>query len=197
MEDRQSFSVKGMVCNRCITVLKSGLEELSLTIEDISLGKVTVSGIAGLGSISAIEKLLTSLDFELVKDREQMIVEQIKKTIDEVFKTHIYFETKVKFSKLLSEELHVNYDSLSAVFSRAEGITLESYIINKRIDKIKEYLVYTDLSLTEIAYLTGYSSIFHLSRQFKEHTSFNPSHYRKIKKEKELLMKQSELKNKK
>jgi AraC-like DNA-binding protein len=188
MEDRQTFFIKGMVCNRCITVLKSALEELHLKVEDISLGKVTVSGLSNLKSTDQLEDPLATLGFELIGDRDQKLVEQIKTIIDKGFKIQLETGDKMKFSTLLSEQLNMSYDSLSAAFSKMTGNTLESYIIGKRIDKIKEFLVYTDLSLTEIAYLTAYSSIFHLSRQFKEQTSFNPSHYRKIKEEKKQLI---------
>lgn len=92
---------------------------------------------------------------------------------------------KIKFSTLLSETLHLNYDSISETFSLLEGITLEKYIITKRIEKVKELLVYSNKSLTEISHMLGYSSINHLSRQFKELTGLPPSYYRQVKREKE------------
>lgn len=177
-----------MVCTRCISVLKRSLEELSLTVEDIHLGKVTISGLHKIHCFSRVENVITSLGFTILQGADQRIVEKIKAMVDEYLDSTAADRRKMKFSEHLSNELHLNYDALSAIFSRTEAITLENYIINKRIDKIKEYLVYTDMTLAEIAYLTGYSSMFHLSRQFKRVTTFTPSYYKEIKARKQALM---------
>lgn len=196
MQDQKTFLVKGMVCNRCITVLKASLEELGLVVQDISLGKVDVIGMGNLKSEDQLNSVLDKLDFKIVIDRNQKIVNEIKIVIDSIFDTLIYSETKVKFSRLLPSKLNLNYDTLSSIFSRTEGLTLENYIIEKRIDKIKEFLVYTDYPLTQISFLMGYSSVFHLSSQFKEITSQNPSSYRKIREEKiKVISKAAEAKN--
>lgn len=169
-----------MVCNRCITVLKSSLEELSLAVLDIGLGKVTVSGLSHLKSPALLEDTIKALDFEIIPGKESKLVADIKNIIHEVFKNQTYRDSKVKFSQLLSEKLNLSYDNLSSIFSKAEGLTLSSYIIHKRIEKIKEYLLHTDISLTEIAFLMDYSSVFHLSHQFKVVTSLTPSQFKQI-----------------
>jgi AraC-like DNA-binding protein len=97
----------------------------------------------------------------------------------------------VKFSALIAERLSMNYDSVSELFSSGEGITIEKYLIHKRIEKVIEMLVYSEKSLTEISHLLGYSSINHLSKQFKEITGFTPSYYRKLKNHKVVVRKLS------
>ncbi|HEY1024953.1 MAG TPA: AraC family transcriptional regulator [Sphingobacteriaceae bacterium] len=188
---RQTLVLKGMVCSRCISVLKRSLEQLSLTVEDIHLGKVTISGLHRTDCFSRVEKTITSLGFTILRGQDQRIVERIKALVDEVLIAPDPKRKKIKFSEFLSDELHLNYDALSAIFSRSEAVTLENYIINRRIDKIKEYLVYTDMTLAEIAFVTGYSSMFHLSRQFKRVTSFNPSYYKAIRARRKALMAES------
>lgn len=182
-----------MVCRRCITVLKQSLEKLSLTVEEIYLGKVTVSGLQNLSSFSELEDTLKELNFEIFQSGEQKLLDQVKKIIEDFYSPESPIDKKAKFSTLLSEKLNVNYDTLSALFSRTEGITLETYIIQRRIDKIKEYLVYTDLTLAQIAELTGYSSMFHLSRQFKRVTSSTPTFFKQVKAQKRQLIKEARL----
>ncbi|HEY1025416.1 MAG TPA: helix-turn-helix transcriptional regulator [Sphingobacteriaceae bacterium] len=182
MQDRQTLSLKGMVCNRCITVLKSSLEQLSLSVEEISLGKVTVSGLNLLASYSDLNATLALLDFEIIEDPEQKLVADIKTYIGEVLNSTRLIEGRVRFSKVLSEKFHTHYDTLSAVFSRVEGVTLESYVIRERVNTIRKYLMNTDHSLTEIAFLTGYSSVFHLSKQFKAIAAVTPSEFRQLHK---------------
>jgi len=191
MRDRQTLSIKGMVCKRCITVLQQSLEKLSLSVEEIYLGKVTVSGLRSLSNMSELDAVLKPLNFEIFKSGDQKLIDQVKKIIDDFYSLETTVDKKVRFSTLLSEKLHVNYDALSALFSKCEGMTLEAYIINKRIDKIKEFLVYTDLTLAQIADLTGYSSMFHLSRQFKRVTSTTPSYFKQVKARKRQLIKEA------
>lgn len=183
--ESQTLAVKGMVCNRCITVLRTALENHQYKVLEISLGQVTLGGQDAGKSLEDLEGILAPLQFELIKDRDTRIIQQIKNLVNEAQAQQRYAEGRLKYSQLLSGALNINYDALSSIFSRTEGVTLESYIINRRIDKIKEYLVYTNLSLTQIAYLTGYSSVFHLSRQFKTQTSYTPSHFRKLEKERD------------
>lgn len=180
MEDCQTLAIKGMVCNRCIIVLTSAFEAFELIVKDVQLGKITVCGLSKLKNLSELETQLASLGFEVLQNRDEKLVDRIKAIVRTTLQDQSQFLTKVKFSKILSEQLHRSYDSLSAVFSKTEGITLESFIIIQRLDKIKECIVHTELPLTQIAYLNGYSSVFHLSRQFKSHTGITPSHFRQI-----------------
>jgi AraC family transcriptional regulator len=182
--------IKGMVCERCISVIKEGITNLGYTVTKISLGKVFVKEELDKSDFDRIGLLLAENGFELVSNRHVRIVTQAKDLINEVFGENVKYDAKLKFSTLLSEKLHMNYDSISELFTEMEGITLEKFIITKRLEKVKELLVYTEFTLTEIAYITGFSSINHLSRQFKELTGFSPSHFKSIRSEREKLSEQ-------
>lgn len=177
MNDRQTLALKGMVCNRCITVLKSSLEELSLSVLDISLGKVTVAGLTKLDSPARLNNVITSLNFQIIESADKRRIADMKTAIAEWLDKRT--DDKVKISVFLAERFNQNYSSLSMLFSKLEGASLESYIIQERVLRVKKFLKKTSLSLTEIAYLTGYSSVFHLSSQFKATTSMSPTEYRK------------------
>lgn len=181
------ISIKGMVCERCITVIKEGITNLGHNISKISLGKLSLTEELNREDLAKVEDFLQANGFELISNRQVRIVNQTKELIDEVFRENIRYDSRLKFSALLSQELKTNYDSISEPFSRLEGMTLEKYIISKRLEKVKELLIYTDFSLTEIAYVTGFSSISHLSRQFKELTGLSPSYFKKVKNTKETL----------
>lgn len=175
------ISIRGMVCERCIAVIKEGITNLGHEISKISLGKLSLTEELNNEESNKIESFLQSNGFELISKRQARIVNQAKELIDEVFRENVRYDSKLRFSALLSERLHLNYDSISETFSALEGITLEKYIIAKRLEKVKELLVYTEFSLTEIAYITGFSSINHLSRQFKELTGLSPTHFKTVK----------------
>ncbi len=177
--------IKGMVCGRCISVIKNGIIELGLAVKDISLGRVSFTAEIPAGDQLKLEEFLQGHGFETVNNRHARIVSQVKAIIESLFNDPSYADRHIKFSVFLQESLHMNYDSISEIFSACEGMTLEKYIITKRLEKVKELLIYTDKTLTEISHLLGYSSINHLSRQFKEVIGFTPSYYRKIKNEKE------------
>lgn len=169
-----------MVCDRCIAVIKDEFKASGYHINKISLGKILLSDELTRERHDQIQRILSANGFEMISNRQMRIVEQAKELINKVFSENIRYDAKLRFSSLLSESLHMNYDSISELFTELEGITLEKYIITKRLEKVKELLVYTDFTLTEIAYITGFSSINHLSRQFKELTGFSPSHFKKI-----------------
>ena len=179
--------IKGMVCERCIAVIKEGITSLGHEISNISLGKVFMVKELGEDESNKIEAFLRDNGFELVSKKQLKIVSQAKQLINEVFSESIRYNSQLRFSTLLSDKLHLNYDSISATFSKIEGITLEKYIITKRLEKVKELMVYSELNLTEIAYMTGFSSMSHLSRQFKELTGLSPSRFKAVKKTKQEL----------
>jgi AraC-like DNA-binding protein len=179
--------IKGMVCERCVSVIKEGITNLGVEIAKISLGKLSLKSDIDKEVYNNIEQFLTENGFELISNRQVRIVTHAKELINEVFGQNIKYDSKLKFSSLISETLHMNYDSISELFRQIEGITLEKYIITKRLEKVKELLVYTEFTLTEIAYITGFSSINHLSRQFKELTGFSPSHFKSIRTTKQKL----------
>lgn len=179
--------IKGMVCERCIAVIKEGITKLGHEVSKISLGKLSLNTEVSKDELNKIEAFLQENGFVLISRKQVRIVDQAKSVINEVFSENVRYDSQLKFSALLSERLHLNYDSISELFSELEGITLEKYIITKRLEKVKELLVYTDFSLTEIAYITGFSSINHLSRQFKELTGLSPSHFKAVKNTKQNL----------
>ena len=179
--------IRGMVCERCIAVIKEGISNLGHEVSKISLGKVSLNTELSKDELSKIEMLLRENGFELISKKQVRIVNQVKAVINEVFSENVRYDSQLRFSTLLSERLHLNYDSISELFSELEGITLEKYIIIRRLEKVKELVVYTDFSLTEIAYMTGFSSINHLSRQFKELTGLSPSHFKAVKSTKQNL----------
>lgn len=160
---------------------------MGFPVKDISLGKVSLDKPLAQEDIVRVNSFLLDNGFEWMENRHQKMIDQVKKMIADVFAQNVKYDVKLKFSSLLAESLHMNYDSISELFSAAEGITLERYIITKRIEKVKELLVYTDFTLTEIAYITGFSSVNHLSRQFKEFSGLTPTYFKKIKTEKNKL----------
>ncbi|NOS92646.1 MAG: helix-turn-helix transcriptional regulator [Cyclobacteriaceae bacterium] len=176
--------IRGMVCDRCISVIKQGLEDIGLPINRISLGRVLFNQSLSEQDKTSVSAFLSDSGFEIVTDRQQKIINHVKKSVDDFFNQNSQYDTRVKFSGLLAETLHMNYDTISQIFSETEGLSLQQYIIAKRLEKVKELLVYTDFTLTEIAYVTGFSSINHLSRQFKEQTGLTPSYFKSIRGEK-------------
>lgn len=179
--------IKGMVCERCIAVIKEGITNLGHKVTKISLGKLSLNSELNKEEFAKLENFLDENGFELISNRQVRIVNQTKELINEVFSENVRYDSRLRFSSLLSERLNLNYDSISELFTEIEGITLEKYVIAKRLEKVKELLVYTDFTLTEIAYITGFSSINHLSRQFKELTGFSPSHFKAVKNTKQNL----------
>lgn len=168
-----------MVCNRCITLLRSSLESLPVSVEELTLGTLTVSGLQSPGTYSQLQHTLAALDFEIVEDRERKLVREIREVIREYLSEPADPGSRMKLPDLLSRKLNMSYETLRDVFSAAEGMTIAAYVIRQRIGKVKEYL-YSGLPLTEIAYLTGYSSVFHLSAQFREITGMTPARFRQL-----------------
>lgn len=170
-----------------MSVIKDGITHLGYDVAKISLGKVSINQDLDKNALDRIGYFLSENGFELTSNRYVRIVSQAKELINEVFSENLKYDSRLKFSTLLSERLHMNYDSISELFTEMEGITLEKYIITKRLEKVKELLVYAEFTLTEIAYITGFSSINHLSRQFKALTGFSPSHFKSIRTEKKKI----------
>jgi AraC-like DNA-binding protein len=172
--------IKNMVCIRCKMVVKQQLENLGLHYINVELGKADI-----IEDMSFIQKEefrtgLEKFGLELLDDKKSILIEKIKKVIVELI--HYSDEPlKVNFSDYLSDKLNHNYTYLANLFSEVEGITIEHYIIFHKIEKVKELLVYDELSLTEISYKLHYSSVAHLSNQFKKITGLTPSFFKKVK----------------
>ena len=173
-----------MVCNRCIKVVKEELEKLDIQVETIELGKVGISENLDIDQTEKVRSVLDENGFELIDDKKSQLIDRIKTIIIE--KTHYSNNEKesVNFSEMIVGEVGHDYSYLSKLFSSVEGITIEKYIINQKIEKVKELLVYGELTLNEISYQLGYSSVQHLSNQFKKVTGLTPSHFKNLKENK-------------
>lgn len=172
--------IKNMVCNRCIRVVREDLEKLGIAIDSIELGKAVISGDVSEEALMQIEKALLSSGFELINDRQHQIIEQIKTIIIEYIHHDKSKPESINLSDFLEQQVRVNYFSLSKLFSSVEGITIEKYAILQKIERVKELLVYDELSLGEIAFELGYSSVAHLSGQFKQVTGLTPTAFKKM-----------------
>lgn len=169
-----------MVCNRCIMVVKQELERQGLHPEKISLGEVTIKEDKLTDSQETqLDSALVSLGFERIDDRKARLIESIKNKIIQKIHHSDHVDSKFNWSSVLADEMHYEYNYLSNLFSSVEGITLEQYIIRQKIEKVKELLFYDELNLSEIANKLGYSSVAHLSAQFKKVTGFTPSEMKK------------------
>ena len=174
--------IKGMVCDRCTYVLEQELTALGFVVLEIKLGQVVVKDTPDFAQkLGAIKIMLKSNGFELMYDKNQKTINRIKELVEKGIALQLASGTPTKFTTFISNKLHKNYDSLSALFSSAEGITLEKYIMHRKIEKVKELLVDTEMSLTEIAHVLGYSSQAYLSNQLKKHTGFTSSYFKQIK----------------
>lgn len=173
-----------MVCSRCIKVVKEEIERLGFTVQSIELGEVVMKGETRSGDLEEIAGVLAENGFELIKDKRSELINRIKTLIIECIHHDKEKPDYVNFSDFLSSELNHDYSYLSHLFSMVEGKTIEKYMILQKIEKVKELLVYDELTLNEISYMMGYSSVAHLSRQFKNVTGLTPSHYKKVREEK-------------
>lgn len=171
--------IKNMVCDRCKMMVRQELEKAGLSPETVELGEVEFSQELTPQQIKTVQEALTPLGFELIDDRKSRLIEQIKKAIIEL----VYYTEempKVNLSAYLAQKLHYEYSHLSNLFSSIEGITLEKYFIAQKIERVKELLVYDELTLSEIAFQMGYSNVAHLSNQFKKVTGLTPSYFKTI-----------------
>lgn len=179
MKKKNILYIKNMVCPRCIKVVRDELEKLDVVINSIVLGEVKTELPKEQLPIDKITKVLKGNGFELIDDSISRTVEKIKKIIISVIQEYEDENlTKINFPLLIASEINKEYSSLSSLFSKNEGITIEHYIILQKIEKVKEYLKYDELTLSEIAYKLGYSSVQHLSRQFKKNTGLTASEFK-------------------
>lgn len=172
--------IRNMVCNRCINVVTGELRALELPVVSITLGEVELGRELNAEEKEQLKSRLIRHGFELLDDKKSMTIEQIKTAVIHLIH-HSEEKLKVNLSDHIAEKIGRDYDYLSSLFSEVEGITIEKYVILQRIERVKELLVYGELSLSEIAWKTGYSSLAHLSAQFKKVTGLTPSHYREIR----------------
>jgi len=171
--------IKNMVCDRCILTVKSILDQLSLPYHNVSLGEIELTRKASKEELKTFDSELKKVGFELIESRINKIIEDIKHRVLEYINLGMDAQ-EIKLSIFITEKITYDYSYLSDLFSSVEGKTIEQYFIVERIEKVKELLVYDQLSLTEISYQTGFSSVHHLSAQFKKVTGLTPSHFKKV-----------------
>ena len=169
-----------MVSIRCKMVVKSVLDKIGLHHTKVDLGQVEIMENMTDEQRALLKSELLKTGLELMDDQRAILVEKIKNTIVEL--VHYSEEPiKLNFSDFLSEKLKYDYTYLSNLFSEVTGITIEHYIIAHKIERVKELLIYNEYNLTEISYLLNYSSVAHLSNQFKKVTGLTPSFFRQLK----------------
>jgi len=169
--------IKNMVCDRCIMVVRQQLESLHYEVSSLSLGEVEIHPVPDISGIEKIRKMLTSLGFELIEDKKKALVEKIKGlVIDQI--NHSDEAQPITFSTFLSEKLNLEYHYISHLFSEVENLTIEKFVIAKKIEKVKELIRYGDLNISEIAWKMGYSSVQALSNQFKKTEGMTPGEYK-------------------
>ena len=170
-----------MVCDRCIMVVRSLLDDINILYRNIQLGEVELAAPPSDVQLSALRQKLTALGFELLDDKRAALVTKIKGAIVQLIHGNGQVEMTTKISVMIAEKLNLDYHYLSALFSSIEGVTIEKYVILQRIERAKELLMYDELNLNEISYSLGYSSVQHLSQQFKKVTGLTPSHFKQLK----------------
>ncbi|MBA3704851.1 MAG: helix-turn-helix transcriptional regulator [Bacteroidetes bacterium] len=177
--------IKNMVSTRCKMVVESELEKLGLQYSMVDLGGAEIDDEVSPEGLNQLNNALKKWGLELINDNKNVLIEKIKNLIVEM--VHYNDELpKTNFSDYLNEKLNRNYTYLANLFSAAQGTTIENFIINHKIERAKELMVYDGLSLTEISYKLNYSSVAHLSSQFKKVTGLTPSNFKQVK-EKKLL----------
>jgi AraC family transcriptional regulator len=176
--------IKNMVCDRCIMVVRQQLDAFWIEYKSVQLGEVVLSKYPTEEQFSGLKEKLSSLGFELLDDRKAAIVSQVKSIIIRCIHGDNALDQNKKLSVLLSEKLGLEYQYISGLFSSVEGITLEKYVILQRVERAKELLAYNELNLNEIADALCYSSVQHLSQQFKKVTGLTPSQFKQQKENK-------------
>lgn len=169
-----------MVSNRCKMAVKEELKKLGLHFIVVDLGEVEIMETISNEQRDQLKLSLYDSGLELMDDKRAVLIEKIKNTIIEMVH-HSDEMIKTNFSDYLSEKLNHDYTYLANLFSEVQGSTIEHFIINHKIERIKELIIYDELNITEIAWKMNYSSVAHLSNQFKKVTGLSPSHFKQLK----------------
>jgi len=175
--------IRNMVCSRCTMVVTAELEKAGIQPLNVQLGEVELKKEPTPKQLQQFSNNIQQLGFELIDDRKSKIIDKIKTIIIELVH-HNKEELSGNLSAHLSAKLHHDYSYLSNLFSEVEGTTIEKYYIAQKIEKVKELLMYDELSLSQIAFELGYSSVAHLSSQFKKQTGLTPTFFKSLKENK-------------
>lgn len=169
-----------MVSNRCKMVVKEQLKKLGLHFIVVDLGEVEIMENISTAQREILKATLLNSGLELMDDKRAMLIEKIKNVIIEMIH-HTDEVIKINFSNYLSEKLDHDYTYMANLFSEVQGTTIEQFLISHKIERIKELIIYGELNITEIAWKMNYSSVAHLSNQFKKVTGLSPSHFKQLK----------------
>lgn len=172
--------IKNMVCDRCKMAVTRELEKQNIAFHKVELGEVTIVGRIESKKLKPFKESMEDLGFELIDDKKSRLIEKIKaEVINVIHKPN--GKLKTNLSTYLADKVGKDYSSISSLFSEVEGTTIEQYSIHQKIERAKELLVYDELSLSQIANQLNYSSVQHLSNQFKKVTGLTPSHFKKLR----------------
>lgn len=176
-----SILIKNMVCDRCIRAVQHILDHHHIKARSVKLGEVILDVPVSSEQLQALDADLQAEGFQRMEDYKGKLVTAIKNLLIRTIHYGDLSDRRENFSDLIARSLHKDYHYLSALFSEAESLTIEQFIILQKIEKVKELLVYGEKTLSDIAFDMGYSSVAHLSSQFKKVTGFTPSAFRKAK----------------
>lgn len=186
--NHQHIHIRNMVCDRCIKSVSHLLSAVGLSAEDIRLGEVVLSQPANNEQLKRLKAALEAEGFELLDDNRSREIAGIKNLLVELIHYGDLEGLNQNISDYIAVKMHKEYSHLSALFSASENVTIEQFVIFQKIEKVKELLVYNEFSLKEIAYKMGYSSVAHLSSQFKKITGFTTTQFKKLKDHKRIAL---------
>jgi AraC-like DNA-binding protein len=183
--------VKNMVCHRCILAVEDVLKNSGILFDKVIIGEIHLPESLSSRQNDLLRTNLVKIGLELIDNRVSGMIEKIKNLVIKKARNEVdEKDKKIKLSSFLSKQLHHEYTYLSSTFSAVEGRTIENYFIEQRIEKVKELLVYKEMTLSEIAFEMEYSSVAHLSNQFKKTTGLTPSHFKQVGSSKRKLLDQ-------
>lgn len=181
--------VKNMVCRRCMLAVENILEKTSIKFQKVDVGEIHLAEAISDEQQNLLSSEFATIGLELIDNKNNGIIEKIKQLVIKKARNEVEEnEKKMKLSVYLSQNLYYEYTYLSGLFSSIEGYTIENYFIQQRIEKVKELLVYNEMTLSTISFEMEYSSTAHLSSQFKQVTGLTPSHFKKVGSEKRKLL---------
>ncbi len=180
--------IKNMVCDRCIKVVGEEISKLGFNIQFIELGKVGLQSRINVDEVDLIAHVLEENGFKLLNDKKSRIISKIKIEVIKYIHMGETIPERMNFSTYISHKIGKDYSYLSTLFSSTVGVTIEKFLILHKIERVKELLIYDELSLKEIAYQLDYSSVQYLSNQFKQTTGLSPTEYKKLERNERLTI---------
>jgi AraC-like DNA-binding protein len=178
--------IKNMACECCIAFVQDELEKLDISVQTIDIGEATLQEDISKEQRAQLNTAIKRAGLEVIENKEGLLLDKIKKAISD-YVSKSKEKPGVNLSSYLSKQLHHDYAYLTRFFSAMEARTIEQYLISYKIDKVKELLVFNEYTLTEIADKLHYSSVAHLSAQFKKITGLTPSHFKNLRRERGLV----------